>query len=102
MSAVLRDTPAAEAEEIISSSFVLDTLQTALWTVLHGADFEHAVTMAVNMGNDADGGRRGDRARSPAPCTASPPSRRAGWTRSRVRDRVTAVADRLADLVLAG
>ena len=53
VSAVLRDTPAAEAEEIISSSFVLDTLQTALWMVLHGADFEHAVTMAVNMGNDA-------------------------------------------------
>ena len=53
MSAVLRDTPAAEAEEIVSSSFVLDTLQTALWTVLHGADFEHAVTIAVNMGNDA-------------------------------------------------
>ena len=53
MSAVLRDTPAAEAEEIVSSSFVLDTLQTALWTVLHAADFEHAVTIAVNMGNDA-------------------------------------------------
>ena len=53
MSAVLRDTQAAEAEEIISSSFVLDTLQTALWTVLHGADFEHAVTIAVNLGSDA-------------------------------------------------
>ena len=35
VSAVLRDTPLAEAEEVISSSFVLDTLQTALWTVLH-------------------------------------------------------------------
>ena len=50
---MLRDTPVAEAEEIVSSSFVLDTLQTALWTVLHAADFEHAVTIAVNMGNDA-------------------------------------------------
>ena len=38
----------------MSSSFVLDTLQTALWTVLHAADFEHAVDLAVNMGNDAD------------------------------------------------
>ena len=53
VSAVLKDTPAAEVEEIVSSSFVLDTLQTALWTVLHAADFEHAVTVAVNMGNDA-------------------------------------------------
>ena len=32
---------------------MLDTLQTALWTALHGADYEHAVTIAVNLGNDA-------------------------------------------------
>ena len=81
VSAVLRDTLAAEAEEIISSSFVLDTLQTALWTVLHGADFEHAVTIAVNMGNDADRRRRRRPARSPAPSTASRASPPAGSTR---------------------
>lgn len=50
---VLRDATIAGAEEISSSSHVLDTLQTAVWMVLHGADFEHAVTMAVNMGSDA-------------------------------------------------
>ena len=71
----------AEAEEIISSSFVLDTVQTALWTALHAADFEHAVTIAVNMGNDATaaGATTG---RSPAPCTASRASPSAGSTRS--------------------
>jgi len=101
VSAVLRDTPAAEAEEIISSSFVLDTLQTALWMALHGADFEHAVTMAVNMGNDATaaGAVTGALAGAMYGESAIP----ARWLEAlTVRDRVSRVADRLATLVLAG
>ena len=101
MSAVLRDTPAAEAEEIVSSSFVLDTLQTALWTVLHGADFEHAVTIAVNMGNDATaaGATTGALAGAVYGESGIP----ARWLDAlTVRDRVTAVADRLAGARLSG
>jgi ADP-ribosyl-[dinitrogen reductase] hydrolase len=53
VSAALRSTLEAAPEEIRSSSFVLDTLQTALWTVLQGADFEHTVVTAINLGSDA-------------------------------------------------
>ena len=99
VSGILRETPAAEVEEIVSSSFVLDTLQTALWTVLHGADFEHAVTIAVNMGNDATAAGASTGALAGAVYGESGiPAR---WLDAlTVRDEVTAVADRLA--VLAG
>jgi ADP-ribosyl-[dinitrogen reductase] hydrolase len=97
VAAVLRETPVAEAEEIVSSSFVLDTLQTALWTVLHGADFEHAVTVAVNMGNDATAAGAVTGALAGAVYGESGiPAR---WLDElTVRDRVTAVADKLAAL----
>ncbi len=97
VSAILRDTLAAEAEEIRSSSFVLDTLQAGLWTVLHTADYEHAVTVAVNMGNDATaaGAVTGALAGAVAGESGIP----ARWLEALpVRERVTAVADRLADL----
>ena len=94
---MLRDTPAAEAEEIVSSSFVLDTLQTALWTALHAADFEHAVTIAVNMGNDATaaGATTGALAGAVYGESGIPDRWLAELT---VRERVTAAADRLAAL----
>ena len=101
VSGILRETPAAEAEEIVSSSFVLDTLQTALWTVLHGADFEHAVTIAVNMGNDATAAGAVTGALAGAVYGESGiPAR---WLDAlTVRDEVTAVADRLAGLAGVG
>ena len=101
VAAVLRETPVAEAEEIVSSSFVLDTLQTALWTVLHGADFEHAVTVAVNMGNDATAAGAVTGALAGAVYGESGiPSR---WLDElTVRDRVTAAADKLAALAGVG
>ena len=85
----------------MSSSFVLDTLQTALWTVLHGADFEHAVTIAVNMGNDATAAGAVTGALAGAVYGESGiPAR---WLDAlTVRDEVTAVADRLADLAGVG
>lgn len=95
VAAVLRETPEAEVEEVVSSSFVLDTLQTALWTVLHAADFEHAVTMAVNMGNDATatGAVTGALAGAVYGESGIP----ARWLEVLgVRDDVAAVADRLA------
>jgi ADP-ribosyl-[dinitrogen reductase] hydrolase len=99
VSAVLRDTPVAEAEEVISSSFVLDTLQTALWTVLHATDFEHAVTMAANLGNDATAAGATTGALAGAVWGESGiPAR---WLEQlTVRDEATDLADRLA--VLAG
>jgi len=101
VSAILRDTPAAEAEEIVSSSFVLDTLQTALWTVLHGADYEHAVTIAVNLGNDATAAGAVTGALAGAVYGESGiPAR---WLDAlAVRERATLVADRLADLAGVG
>jgi ADP-ribosyl-[dinitrogen reductase] hydrolase len=101
VAAVLRDTTAAEAEEIVSSSFVLDTLQTALWTVLHAADFEYAVTVAVNMGNDATAAGAVTGALAGAVFGESGiPAR---WLDElTVRAEVTAVADRLADLAGVG
>jgi ADP-ribosyl-[dinitrogen reductase] hydrolase len=101
VSAILRDTPDAEAEEVVSSSFVLDTLQTALWTVLHAADFEHAVTVAVNMGNDATAAGAVTGALAGAVYGESGiPSR---WLDLlTVRDRTRAVADRLSDLAGVG
>ena len=97
VAAVLGETAAAEAEEVVSSSFVLDTLQTALWTVLHGADFEHAVTIAVNLGNDATAAGAVSGALAGAVYGESGiPAR---WLEAlAVRDEVTAVADRLAAL----
>jgi ADP-ribosyl-[dinitrogen reductase] hydrolase len=97
VAAVLHDTIDAEVEEIVSSSYVLDTLQTALWTVLHAADFEHAVTMAVNMGNDATatGAATGALAGAVYGESGIP----ARWLEAlTVRERVTGVADRLFEL----
>lgn len=97
VAAVLRDTPVAEAEEIVSSSFVLDTVQTALWTALHGADFEHAVTIAVNMGNDATAAGATTGALAGAMYGESGIPER--WLDAlTVRERVTTVADKLATL----
>ncbi|NLE21371.1 MAG: ADP-ribosylglycohydrolase family protein [Actinobacteria bacterium] len=97
VAAVLRDTPDSDVEEIVSSSFVLDTLQTALWTVLHATDFEHAVTVAVNMGNDATAAGAVTGALAGAVYGESGIPER--WLeRLTVRSRVTAVADRLYSL----
>ncbi len=97
VAAVVRDTPAAESEEIVSSSFVLDTLQTALWTVLHAVDFEHAATIAANMGNDATAAGAVTGALAGAVYGESGIPER--WlSQLTVRDRVTAVADKLAAL----
>ena len=97
VSRMLRDTLVMEPEEVRSSSFVLDTLQTALWTVLRSADFEHAVTVAVNMGHDscAVGAVTGALAGA-VYGEGGIPSR---WHEAlRGRARIAAVADRLADL----
>ncbi len=39
---------------ISSAGNVTDTLRAALWAVHRGEDFEHALTLAVNLGGDAD------------------------------------------------
>lgn len=99
VSTMLRDTLLMEPEEVRSSSFVLDTLQTALWTVLRSSDFEHAVTVAVNMGYDscAVGAVTGALAGAVYGERGIP----ARWLAAlRERERVAAVADRLADQTL--
>jgi len=95
VSTMLRDTLVMEPEEVRSSSFVLDTLQTALWTVLRSTDFEHAVTVAVNMGHDSSAVGAVTGALAGAVYGDGGIPRR--WRDAlRERERVAAVADRLA------
>ena len=100
VSATLRDTLVMEPEEVRSSSFVLDTLQTALWTVLRSTDFEHAVTLAVNMGRDASAAGAVTGALAGAVYgEAGIPER---WLdQLQGRERIAAVAERLAEQSLA-
>jgi ADP-ribosyl-[dinitrogen reductase] hydrolase len=100
VSATLRDAVEAEPEEIQSSAFVLDTLRTALWAVLHTGTFEEAVCLAVSFGNDADtvGAVVGALAGAVYGEAGIPPRWLAPLSAHR---RVATVADRLADLALA-
>jgi len=99
VSATLREALEAEPEEIQSSSFVLDTLCTAVWSVLHTVTFEEAVCAAVNLGNDADtaGAVTGALAGAAYGETGIPPR----WlAHLEGRERIATVAERLADLAL--
>jgi ADP-ribosyl-[dinitrogen reductase] hydrolase len=101
VSATLREAMTAEPEEIQNSAFVLDTLRAAVWSVLRTDSFEEALCLAVSLGNDADtvGAVTGALAGA-VHGEAGIPTR---WlTPLFVRERVAAVADRLADLTLAG
>ena len=87
----------AEPEEIHSSAFVLDSLQTAVWAVLRTHSFEDAVCTTVNLGNDADtnGAVTGALAGAAYGAQAIP----ARWTAAlHAREQILAVADRLASL----
>ena len=98
VSAALREALEMEPEEAQNSAFVLDSLRTAVWSVLRSASFEEAVCLTVNLGDDADtvGAVTGALAGA-LHGAAAIPSR---WLDVLVlRDRITAVADRLADAV---
>ncbi len=99
VSATLRDAVEAEPEEIQSSAFVLDTLRTALWAVLHTRTFEEAVCLAVSFGNDADAvGAVAGALAGALYGEAGIPTR---WlVPLGARGRAVAVADRLAECVL--
>lgn len=97
VSAALREAVEAEPEEIHSSAFVLDTLCAAIWVVLRTDSFEEALILAVSLGNDADtvaavagalaGAVHGE---------GGIPSR---WLEPLLaRERILAVADRLAEV----
>ena len=97
VSASLREAVEAEPAEIQSSAFVLDTLKTALWSVLHTHSFEDALVLTVNMGNDADtnGAVTGALAGALYGAAAIPDR----WiTPLLVRERVIEAADLLANL----
>ena len=97
VSGTLREALDAEPEEIHNSSFVLDTLRAALWSVVRTGSFEEALCLTVNLGDDADTSGAVTGALAGALYGESGIPRR--WLDGLlVRDRVTAVADRLADL----
>ena len=43
-----------EEDSIKSSGYVVDTLEAAIWSVLHSYSYSEAVLKAVNLGNDTD------------------------------------------------
>jgi ADP-ribosyl-[dinitrogen reductase] hydrolase len=97
VSATLREAMDAEPEEIQSSTFVLDTMRAALWAVLRSASFEDAVCLTVNLGDDAE--TPGAVAGGPAGAGYGEAAIPARWLEQLLlRDRVAAVADRLAEL----
>jgi ADP-ribosyl-[dinitrogen reductase] hydrolase len=100
VSDTLREAVDADPEEILSTTFVLDTLRTALWAVLRSASFEDALCLTVNLGNDADSVGAVTGALAGAVYgQANIPAR---WLEQLLlRDRIVAVADRLAALALA-
>jgi ADP-ribosyl-[dinitrogen reductase] hydrolase len=50
----LRAIPGLQPRDLRSSGYVLDTLQTALWTALYTDDIEEGLTLLVNLGGDTD------------------------------------------------
>jgi ADP-ribosyl-[dinitrogen reductase] hydrolase len=50
----LNGIPAMRVDELRTSGYVVDTLQTALWAVLYCTEFEEGLTLVVNRGQDAD------------------------------------------------
>lgn len=101
VSAALRDAMEAEPEEIQSSAFVLDTLCSAVWSVLRTHSFEDALVLTVNLGGDADtvAAVTGALAGAVHGESGIPPR----WLEPLcVYERVVAAADRLANLVAAG
>ena len=95
--AALREAVEAEPAEVRNSAFVVDSLRTALWAVLRSETFEEAVCLVVNLGDDADtvGAITGALAGA-AHGEAGIPAR---WLAPlELRERLRAVADRLADL----
>jgi ADP-ribosyl-[dinitrogen reductase] hydrolase len=50
----LRAIPALRVDELRTTGYVMDTLQSALWAALYCDEFEEGVTLLVNRGGDAD------------------------------------------------
>ncbi len=100
VSTALRKAVVAEQYEIHSSAYVLDALQASVWTVLCTSNFKDAVTLAASLGNDASciGAVSGALAGAMYGESAIPEH----WLNALLeRERAQAVADRLADQVIA-
>ncbi len=96
VASALRDAVGADPVEIHAAAFVLDSLRAAVWAVLHTTTFESALVEIVNRGGDCDtvGAVAGALAGARYGAAAIP----ARWLEPLlVRERVTAVADDLAD-----
>jgi ADP-ribosyl-[dinitrogen reductase] hydrolase len=52
--AVARGSWRRERRQIRSGGYVIDTLEAALWAVSRGKNFEEALLLAANLGDDAD------------------------------------------------
>jgi ADP-ribosyl-[dinitrogen reductase] hydrolase len=54
LGAALRAIPGLRTDELRTTGYVVDTLQSALWTVIYVESFEEGLTLVVNRGDDAD------------------------------------------------
>lgn len=51
---LFEDFESKKEEEIASSGYCVDSLETSIWCILNTNNFEEAVLTAVNLGNDTD------------------------------------------------
>lgn len=97
VSATLREAAVAEPEEIHSSSSVLETLKSSVWSTLQAHSFEEAVIIAVNLGNDS--GTTGAVTGALAGALFGERGIPERWLAHLAdQERITAAADALADL----
>ena len=93
----LRKAPGLERHQVRSGGFVLDTMQSALWSFLKHGDLESTVIEAVNLGADTDttGAVAGALAGARYGASAIPER----WiSQVQHRDELIALADRLLEL----
>ena len=50
----LADLKQMKQDDVLSTGYVVDTLEAALWSLLHSYSYESAVLRAVNLGGDTD------------------------------------------------
>ena len=50
----LNDLEYMKRDEILSTGYVVDTLEAALWALLHSSNYKEAILKAVNLGGDTD------------------------------------------------
>ncbi len=86
-------------DEIRSTGYVIDTLEAAIWCLIHNSDFESTLLTAVNLGEDTDtvGAVAGGMAGIAYGLSGIP----AAWIQTLVQgEEIMALAGRFADIII--